>query len=266
MAVDKQFFFATVRESLFKGSLTETQVATMDAIIDSFSGPFDQLAYILATSYHEVGSALEPVAENLNYSAKRITEVWPARFKTLASAKPYANNPEALGNRAYGGRLGNAANEGFRYRGRGFSQITGKANYAKFGKLMSIDLVENPDLALKPAVAARILVVGMERGLFTTRDLTDYVKPGGFDYVGARAIINDDGKTNGKKIAGYAAKFRAALREATAATGVPVTVAPTSSEPIPTPSTSKRPTNLIAVILAVVTGAVGAIGKALGWF
>src|SRR5687768_6261119 len=207
MRADKKFFFDTIRQSkLFDGELTETQVATMDAVIDSYSGDsFDHLSYILATPYHEVGKALEPVSENLNYSAKRLREVWPSRFKSDATAKQYANNPQALGDKVYGGRLGNAANEGYLYRGRGLSQITGKENYAKFGKLMSIDLVGNPDLALKPAVAARILVVGMERGLFTGKKLADYDAPGGYMLVGARAIINADAKRstkNGKSTIG----------------------------------------------------------------
>jgi putative chitinase len=92
--------------------------------------------------------------ENLNYSAKRLTQVWPSRFKTLEAAKPYSNNPEALGNKVYGGRLGNATNEGFKYRGRGFIQLTGKDNYSKASLHLEQDLVTNPDLAATYAVSA----------------------------------------------------------------------------------------------------------------
>ena len=262
MAVDKQYFFDAVRQSLFNGSLSDTQVAVMDGILDSFAGPHDQLAYILATPYHEVGRALEPVAENLNYTAKRMTEVWPTRFKTLAAAKPYAGNPEALGNKVYGGRLGNALNEGYRYRGRGLSQITGKENYTKFGKLMSLDLAGNPDLALQPKIAARILVVGMRDGLFTGKRLTDFIFNGTVDYVNARRIINGDVKTNGEKIAGYAKKFRAALREPAVAVGLPPIVAPA-----PVPTSSNKPSGSgWTVIVTIVGGIIAAILKALGWF
>lgn len=97
------------------------------------------------------------LTENLNYSAKRLTQVWPSRFPNLSSAAPYANNPKALANKVYGGRLGNVApNDGFLYRGRGFIQLTGKANYVKVSNALNIDLVRNPDLAADPNVAARI--------------------------------------------------------------------------------------------------------------
>lgn len=258
MAVDKKFFFDKVRDSLFGGSLTETQVAVMDGIIDSFTGAHEQLAYVLATPYHEVGRSLEPVAENLNYSAKRMTEVWPSRFKTLDAAKPFANNPEALGNKVYGGRLGNATNEGFRYRGRGLSQITGKENYAKFGKLMSIDLVGNPDLAMQPKIAARILVVGMRDGLFTGKNLSEYIGPTGVDYVEARRIINSDVKANGQKIASYAKKFRDALREPVAVPVTPPIVKPDAVSAQPSKSGW-------AVIITIIGGIIAAIAKALGF-
>ncbi|MFA5899571.1 MAG: hypothetical protein WC829_10705 [Hyphomicrobium sp.] len=270
MAVDKQHFFDAVRTSLFGGTLTPTQVAVMDGIINSFSGPHDELAYVLSTPYHEVGRRLEPATENLNYSAKRMTEVWPSRFKTLAAAKPYANNPEALGNKVYGGRLGNdQPGDGYKYRGRGLSQITGKGMYAKFARLLNIDLVGNPDLALRPDIAARILVVGMRDGLFTGKKLRDYIGNGKLDYKGARAIINDDVAKNGAKIAGYANKFRAALRDQPAVLA-PEEVAAGHTEPPapvpPVPPVSKAPNrNGVAALLAMLGGLVVAILKAMGW-
>ncbi|KSV77532.1 hypothetical protein [Sinorhizobium sp. Sb3] len=69
-----------------------------------------------------------------HYSAERLTQVWPSRFPAIASARPFARDPRKLANRVYGGRMGNAApDDGWRYRGRGLPQITGKENYAKFG-------------------------------------------------------------------------------------------------------------------------------------
>lgn len=264
-AVDKAYFFDAVRESLFGGSLTENQVAVMDSIIDSYDGSLDRMAYVLATPYHEVGPDLLPVAENLNYTAERITEVWPSRFKTVKAAQPYAGNPEALGNKVYGGRMGNdEPGDGYRYRGRGLSQITGKGMYEKFGKLMSIDLVGNPDLALDPKVAARILVVGMRDGLFTGKSLADYINPGKVDYVGARAIINADVKANGQKIAAYANKFRRALREPVAA---PSPVPKPDIKPVTPDKVSTTPSKSgWAVVLTILGGILTAIFKALGWF
>lgn len=269
MAVDKAHFFATVRVSLFSGSLSETQVAALDAIIDSFAGPLDHMAYIMATAYHETATELGPVVENLNYTtAARIRKVWPSRFRTEAAAKPYVRSPEALANKVYGNRrdLGNdAEGDGWRYRGRGLAQITGKGRYAEFGKLMSIDLVGNPDLALKPAIAARILVVGMRDGKFTGKKLADYDGANGFDFVRGRAVVNGDVKANGELVAGHAIKFRAALRESTAATEPPVPVPPTDSTPVPVPSPTAKPRNLLIVVAGIIVAVATAIAKALGW-
>lgn len=266
-AVDKAYFFDAVRESLFGGALTENQVAVMDSIIDSYDGSFDRMAYVLATPYHEAGRPLLPVAENLNYSAKRIREVWPSRFRSDKAAEPYANNPEALGNKVYArDDLGNdKPGDGYRYRGRGLSQITGKAMYAKFGKLMAIDLVGNPDLALDPKIAARILVVGMRDGLFRPgNSLATYINPGKVDYVGARAIINNDVKASGEKIASYANKFRRALREPVAA---PSPVPKPAAKPVEPDKVSTKPSKSgWAAILTILGGIATAIFKSLGWF
>jgi putative chitinase len=107
-------------------------------------------------------SELKPKSENLSYSAKRIGQVFPS----LASrASSLANNPEALGNAAYGGKYGNAANEGYKYRGRGYNQLTFKGNYDKFGKLIGQDIVFNPDLVNTPEVAAKVSVAFFKDGI-----------------------------------------------------------------------------------------------------
>ncbi len=87
--------------------------------------------------------------ENLSYSAERLMAVWPRRFPNLAAAKPYARNPEALANKVYGGRMGNAADEGYRYRGRG-PQITGKENYRLAERGTGLPLVVEPEIAAEP--------------------------------------------------------------------------------------------------------------------
>ncbi|HEV7306425.1 hypothetical protein [Ensifer sp.] len=172
------------------------------------------LAAVLAEAHHETGGAMRPVEENLNYSARRLMQVWPARFPTLASAEPYANNPRALANRVYGGRLGNVgADDGWRYRGRGLAQITGRANYATFG------LAEAPDRASDVATAVRVLFDGMTGGLFTGKRLSDFdMNDSGsaiaaYRYAASRAIINSDIRQNGVKIETYGRAFEAALRE-----------------------------------------------------
>ena len=105
------------------------------------------------------------------------------------------------GNRAYfnkyepvtpiGRRLGNvAAGDGFKYRGRGYVQITGRANYEKFAVRMNYNLIENPDAALIQFPSYQIATIGMREGLFTGKRFADYITPAKCDYFNARRIIN----------------------------------------------------------------------------
>jgi putative chitinase len=113
-------------------------------------------SFLAQTGYES--SQYNRLSENLNYStAKRLMQVWPRRFPTEDSGLPYVKNSEGLANFVYAGRLGNgniASGDGFRYRGRGIIQVTGRANYAAAAKELQLDLVGNPDLLLQPANAA----------------------------------------------------------------------------------------------------------------
>ncbi|MEY9829819.1 putative chitinase [Sinorhizobium fredii] len=97
--------------------------------------------------------------EDLSYSAKRLCQVWPKRFPTIASAEPYARNPEALANKVYGGRMGNTEpGDGWRFRGKGPKQITGKDNHRECGEALGIDLVKDPDALFDPTIGARAAI------------------------------------------------------------------------------------------------------------
>lgn len=209
--MDRAKFFSAVRSSLFGGKLSQVQVDGLDAVLDEWEkgGHSDirWLAYILATAHHETGGRFSAVTENLNYSAKRLTQVWPSRFPTIAAATPFANNPQALANKVYGGRMGNTGpNDGFRYLGRGLVQITGKDNYRKYG------LENNPEAAAEIKTAAHIIVDGMVHGRFTGQSLSRYFDHDSDDPVGARKIINPD--SNGGKIATEYRAYLSALRTA----------------------------------------------------
>jgi putative chitinase len=115
-----------------------------------------RLAHFLAQVCHETGG-LRVLVENLNYSAKRLTEVWPSRFPTLAAAAAFAHDPRALANKVYGGRMGNVEpDDGWKYRGRGLLQITGRDHYARNGRELGIPLEEQPDLAITPEHALAV--------------------------------------------------------------------------------------------------------------
>lgn len=105
-----------------------------------------EVAMFLAQVGHE-SSDLTRLEENLNYTAKRLTEVWPRRYPTLEAAAPYARNPKALANHTYGGRMGNTMpGDGWRFRGRGPIQLTGRENYARCAKATGLKLITHPDL------------------------------------------------------------------------------------------------------------------------
>ncbi len=212
MMINKELFYKAYIQ-IFGSINKEQTVECINAILDEFDTsdikikPIEKMAYMLATVRHECGPNMLPITENLNYSAQRLTQVWPSRFPTIDHAKPYANSPEALGNKVYGGRLGNGVFEGYKYRGRGFVQITGFVNYKKFSDMLGIDLNNTPDLAKDTKVGAKILVMGMVEGLFTGRKLSGYINSGKVDYLNARDIVNADRGRVGESIAADAKKF-----------------------------------------------------------
>jgi putative chitinase len=107
-----------------------------------------RLAHFLAQCGHESGG-FKAVTENLNYSAKGLKDTFKKYFISEAVATPYARNPEKIASKVYANRMGNgdeASREGFKFRGRGFIQLTGKQNYTAFGKFIGEDTISNPDL------------------------------------------------------------------------------------------------------------------------
>jgi putative chitinase len=106
-----------------------------------------RLAHFLAQCGHESGG-FKAVQENLNYSAKGLTGTFKKYFPTEAAAKAYERNPAKIAAKVYGGRMGNGAEatgEGYKFRGRGYIQLTGKDNYKAFSKSINEDLTINPD-------------------------------------------------------------------------------------------------------------------------
>jgi len=107
-----------------------------------------RLAHFLSQCGHESGN-WTATSENLNYSSKGLMGIFKKYFPTLALAEQYARKPIAIASRVYGGRMGNGAEatqEGFKFRGRGYIQLTGKENYTAFDKFVDDDILSNPEL------------------------------------------------------------------------------------------------------------------------
>lgn len=173
--IDRAKFFDGIRNGPFPGKLTEEQVAGVNALLTAFEedritdGRF--IAYMLATAYHETAHTMMPIAE---YSHGR------------------------------GHKYGIAVN-GHVYYGRGYVQLTWDYNYKAMGVIVGVDLLHNPDLAMDPDIAAKVMLEGMIRGTFTGKSLHDYFNDQHTDWVNARKIIN--GTDRAKLIAGYAEQF-----------------------------------------------------------
>lgn len=111
-----------------------------------------RLSHFFAQLEHE--SNLKPIAENLNYSASALRRVFGKYFKSYTEAKTFERQPERIANRVYANRMENGdetSGDGWKYRGRGFIQITGRANYRMLSEATGIDYLSNPDLLLNEA-------------------------------------------------------------------------------------------------------------------
>lgn len=173
-------FFAKVKPALFAGKFSQSQVDGLNTILGAVKGlTHEHQAYLLATVYHETAHTMQPIYER--------------------GGKTYFKK--------YDGRadLGNTQpGDGYRYRGRGYVQLTGRRNYRHAAEILGIPLEDDPDHALDPKVAARILVRGCTEGWFTGKKLSDYTS-----FKMMRRVIN--GTDRADLIAGYAEVFLEAL-------------------------------------------------------
>ena len=137
---------------------------TAEKIIDALNAAMEEFeintpqrrAMFLAQCCHESGH-FRAVSENLNYKAESLTRVFPKYFKDV-DPNDYAKQPEKIANRVYASRMGNGdehSGDGYRYRGRGYIQLTGKSNYEACGDDLDVDLTANPGYLETPEGAAR---------------------------------------------------------------------------------------------------------------
>jgi putative chitinase len=131
-----------------KGHVPDTVIAQIPGVVDKFEiNTSLRLAHFLAQTGHESGG-FKAVSENLNYGAAGLQSIFKKYF-TAESAKEFERKPEKIANIVYANRMGNgpqASGEGFKFRGRGYIQLTGKDNYSAFDKVVEDDILANPDL------------------------------------------------------------------------------------------------------------------------
>jgi putative chitinase len=154
-------------------------------------GPKSRAAWV-AQIAHESGN-FQRLEENLNYSAKRLAQVWPSRFRLpregeiildrfpdgRLNAEAYARRPEKIANEVYANRMGNGppeSGDGWRFRGRGYIQLTGRANYAAYTVETGVDVMQHPDLLTTPRYAAHSAAWFWQR-----IDGCKYVREGDFE-------------------------------------------------------------------------------------
>ncbi|MGY2047948.1 glycoside hydrolase family 19 protein [Methylobacterium sp. JK268] len=230
-ALDRAGFFARVRTAPFPGHLTGPQVAGLTALLDAAPAGLsaEAQAYVLATAYHETAATLQPVEE-----------IGRGR------GRPYGLTDPATGQVYYG---------------RGYVQLTWKANYAKAQAALGQSFVAQPALALRPDLAAAILYRGMTEGWFTGRRLAEFFGPGGADPVSARRIVN--GTDRAETIAGHYRGFLVGLLQGGFGRAVPIPRPPDPASPstIPTPA-EPAPSGGLLRSGAQATG--GAIRSGLG--
>jgi len=132
-----------------KGHVPDAVIAQIPSVMSTFKiDTALRLSHFLAQCGHE-SAGFKAVQENLNYGAKGLLGIFKKYFPTEAKALQYERKPEKIANLVYGSRMGNgdeASGDGYKFRGRGYIQLTGKSNYTAFGKAINEDIAANPDL------------------------------------------------------------------------------------------------------------------------
>jgi len=194
-------FFADVRAAgLLGSSLDQGEVDGLNAILHACGGAGwgkRFTAYALATADHETAGTMQPIRER--GSREYLTRLYDIAGRDPARARRYGNT---------------RAGDGVRYCGRGYVQLTWRANYEVATRELrkagiNVDLVENPDLAMRPDVAAFVMVNGMQHGWFTGVKLGDFITSNAYNFVKARKVIN--GLDCAEQIAHEAGLYLAAL-------------------------------------------------------
>lgn len=143
-----KILFMSIDLNKLKGKVPDSVISQIPDTMSKFeiNTPL-RLAHFLSQCSHESGG-FRLTQENLNYSSDGLKKIFPKYFPQNLS-ESYARQPEKIASRVYGGRMGNGVEgtkEGYKFRGRGYIQLTGKINYMDFDKVVTENLIEQPDL------------------------------------------------------------------------------------------------------------------------
>lgn len=204
---DRERFYEAYRKE-FHDVLKQKNVDGLNKLLDFIERDPDMTnlkvtAYLLATIHHE--TYWPPTNERYLPIIEGGGTVYFNQYDpVLAATQDLRNRAKRNGNTAEG--------DGYKYRGRGYVQLTWKANYQKCGDKFGYDLVTNPDLALEPQLSYNIASYGMRTGIFTGRKIGEFINGSVAEYVKARGVIN--GRADqARKIAMYTLKFERILAQ-----------------------------------------------------
>lgn len=177
-----------------KGNIPDKVLLELPSVIEKFKIDTSlKLAHFLAQCAHE-SIGFTAVSEHLSYSAEALGRVFGKRFNTPILCNSYAHKPEAIASLAYHTKNGNgdeASKDGWKFRGRGYIQLTGRANYSAFSKFAGEDVVVNPDL-----VATKYPLLSAA-WFFQTHNLFDKSTKGATDVIVREVTMVVNGGTNG---------------------------------------------------------------------
>jgi predicted chitinase len=200
--LNREAFYSALKPELVS-FWRQDQVDGLERFLDHFETVdallINQAAYVLATAWHETAATMQPITE---YGSMEYIERLYDPIKAISAAR--RQRARQMGNVNEG--------DGWRYRGRGYVQLTWRNNYRKMGERLGIPLEDQPELANDPLIAIQILWVGMQEGLFTGQRLSQHINAHQSGYIAARRVVN--GLDQARLIAGYAVLFERALREA----------------------------------------------------
>lgn len=251
MQINRKVFYDEVRASIFRGSFSQSQFKGMERLLDVWEQnyakyPDEDLAYLLATSYHETAHTMQPIKER--------------------GSRSYFNRYDINYNPRKARELGNVnPGDGYLFRGEGDVQNTGRRN-ARFSSDrlnevfgLDIDFEREPDMRGDPVLSAHCLFLGCIEGWWTGKKLTDYVSEERTDFVNARRVVNGLDRAN--LIAGYAECFAEAVA---AARKVPATLDDVMAKPPVTGKTWKQSTTNIAGAVAAGATTVSTVAATTG--